>query len=539
MTTSTTPDVDAVVVGAGFGGIYMLHTLRDRLGLSVRAFEKGDGVGGTWYFNRYPGAKSDTEGFVYRYSFDRDLLQEWNWSTRYLDQPDVLAYLEHVVDRYGLRRDITLGTEVTAAVYDEDASLWRVRTSGGETVRCRYLVNALGLLARSNVPDLPGLGTFAGRTVHTNAWPDDLDITGQRVGVVGTGSTGAQFIVAAAPRAAHLTVFQRSPQYNVPSGNRPVTQDEVDRTKEHFPEIWDQVRGSVVAFGFEESAVEAMSVSAQERERVFQENWDAGNGFRFMFGTFCDIATDPEANAAAAAFIRRKISEIVVDPETARKLTPTDLYAKRPICNEGYYETFNRDDVELVSIRENPIAEVTPAGVRTADGVVHELDVLVLATGFDAVDGNYRAMDLRGRGGRHIDDHWTDGPSSYLGVSKAGFPNMFMILGPNGPFTNLPPSIEAQVEWIGELIGHAERSGIGTIEPTAEAEQGWSRLCREIADATLFPKADSWIFGANIPGKPNAVMFYMAGHKAYRDELSTVARDGYRGFAMDGSGGSR
>lgn len=539
MTTSTTPDVDAVVVGAGFGGIYMLHTLRDRLGLSVRAFEKGDGVGGTWYFNRYPGAKSDTEGFVYRYSFDRDLLQEWNWSTRYLDQPDVLAYLEHVVDRYGLRRDITLGTEVTAAVYDEDAGLWRVRTSGGETVRCRYLVNALGLLARSNIPALPGLDTFAGRTVHTNAWPDDLDITGRRVGVVGTGSTGAQFIVAAAPRAAHLTVFQRSPQYNVPSGNRPVTQDEVDRTKEHFPEIWDQVRGSVVAFGFEESAVEAMSVSAQERERVFQENWDAGNGFRFMFGTFCDIATDPEANAAAAAFIRRKISEIVVDPETARKLTPTDLYAKRPICNEGYYETFNRDDVELVSIRENPIAEVTPAGVRTADGVVHELDVLVLATGFDAVDGNYRAMDLRGRGGRHIDDHWTDGPSSYLGVSKAGFPNMFMILGPNGPFTNLPPSIEAQVEWIGELIGHAERSGIGTIEPTAEAEQGWSRLCREIADATLFPKADSWIFGANIPGKPNAVMFYMAGHKAYREELSTVARDGYRGFAMHGSGGSR
>ncbi|MCM3844950.1 NAD(P)/FAD-dependent oxidoreductase [Pseudonocardia sp. DR1-2] len=539
MTTSTTPDVDAVVVGAGFGGIYMLHTLRDRLGLSVRAFEKGDGVGGTWYFNRYPGAKSDTEGFVYRYSFDRDLLQEWNWSTRYLDQPDVLAYLEHVVDRYGLRRDITLGTEVTAAVYDEDAGLWRVRTSGGETVRCRYLVNALGLLARSNIPALPGLDTFAGRTVHTNAWPDDLDITGRRVGVVGTGSTGAQFIVAAAPRAAHLTVFQRSPQYNVPSGNRPVTQDEVDRTKEHFPEIWDQVRGSVVAFGFEESAVEAMSVSAQERERVFQENWDAGNGFRFMFGTFCDIATDPEANAAAAAFIRRKISEIVVDPETARKLTPTDLYAKRPICNEGYYETFNRDDVELVSVRENPIAEVTPAGVRTADGVVHELDVLVLATGFDAVDGNYRAMDLRGRGGRHIDDHWTDGPSSYLGVSKAGFPNMFMILGPNGPFTNLPPSIEAQVEWIGELIGHAERGGIGTIEPTAEAERGWSRLCREIADATLFPKADSWIFGANIPGKPNAVMFYMAGHKAYREELSTVARDGYRGFAMDGSGGSR
>ncbi|WP_224388262.1 NAD(P)/FAD-dependent oxidoreductase [Pseudonocardia sp. ICBG1293] len=536
MDTPTTPDVDAVVVGAGFGGIYMLHTLRDRLGLSVRAFEKGGGVGGTWYFNRYPGAKSDTEGFVYRYSFDPDLLQEWDWTSRYLDQPDVLAYLEHVVDRFDLRRDITLDTEVTGAAYEEDTGLWRVSTSTGGTLRCRYLVNALGLLARSNVPDIPGLDTFAGRTVHTNAWPDDLDLTGRRVGVIGTGSTGAQFIVAAAPVAGHLTVFQRSPQYNVPSGNRPVTRDEVDRTKERFGEIWDQVRGSVVAFGFEESGVEAMSVPPEERERVFQENWEAGNGFRFMFGTFCDIATDPEANAAAAAFIRRKIAETVTDPETARRLTPTDLYAKRPICNEGYYETFNRDDVELVPIRENPIVGIVPEGVRTADGVLHELDVLVLATGFDAVDGNYRAMDLRGRGGRHIDEHWTGGPSSYLGVAKAGFPNMFMVLGPNGPFTNLPPSIEAQVEWIGGLIGHAERTGVRAVEATSEAEAGWSRVCREIADATLFPKADSWIFGANIPGKPNAVMFYMAGHKAYREELRAVADDGYRGFLLDRAG---
>ena len=267
--------------------------------------------------------------------------------------------------------------------------------------------------------------------------------------------------------------------------------------------------------------------------RVFQENWDKGNGFRFMFGTFCDIATDPDANAAAAAFIRSKIAEIVDDPETARKLTPHDLYAKRPLCNEGYYETYNRDNVELVSIKENPIEEITPAGVRTADGVVHELDVLVFATGFDAVDGNYRSMDLRGRGGRHIDDHWTDGPTSYLGVSKSGFPNMFMILGPNGPFTNLPPSIEAQVDWIGDLVRTAERDGVRTVEPTPEAEDGWTDTCREIADATLFPKADSWIFGANIPGKQNAVMFYMAGHAAYREKLGEVADAGYEGFRME------
>ena len=529
---TTTPDVDAVVIGAGFGGIYMLHTLRDRLGLSARAFEKGGGVGGTWYFNRYPGAKSDTEGFVYRYSFDQDLLQEWNWNTRYLDQPDVLAYLEHVVERYDLERDIRLNTEVTGAAFDERTDLWRVTTATGETLTCRYLVNALGLLARSNVPDIPGLDDFAGRLVHTNAWPDDLDITGRRVGVIGTGSTGVQFIVAAAPRTEHLTVFQRSPQYVVPSGNRPVAQAEVEQTKENFDGIWEQVRGSAVAFGFSESDVPAMSVSAEERRRVFQENWDIGNGFRFMFGTFCDVATDPEANAEAAGFIRSKISDIVDDPETARKLTPTDLYAKRPLCDEGFYETFNRDDVELVSVRETPIVEVTPAGVRTADGVTHELDVLVLATGFDAVDGNYRAMDLRGRGGQHIDEHWAEGPTSYLGVSMSGFPNMFMILGPNGPFTNLPPSIETQVEWIGELVGHAERSGARTVEPTPEAERDWTTTCQEIADATLFPQADSWIFGANIPGKTNTVMFYMAGLGQYREKLREVTDAGYEGFVL-------
>jgi cation diffusion facilitator CzcD-associated flavoprotein CzcO len=532
MTSTRTPDVDAVVIGAGFGGIYMLHTLRDTLGLTAKAFEKGGGVGGTWYFNTYPGAKSDTEGFVYRYSFDKDLLQEWDWNTRYLDQPDVLAYLQHVVERHDLARDIQLDTEVTGAAFDEGTDLWTVTTADGTSLTCRYLVNALGLLAKSNIPDIPGRDTFAGRSVHTNAWPADLDITGKRVGVIGTGSTGTQFITAAGKIAGRLTVFQRSPQYCVPSGNGPVDRAEVDRTKENFDAIWDQVRGSVVAFGFEESGVEAMSVSEEERQRVFQENWDKGNGFRFMFGTFCDIATNPESNAAAAAFIRDKIAEVVDDPETARKLTPHDLYAKRPLCNEGYYETYNRDNVELVSLTDTPIAEITPAGVRTADGVEHELDVLVFATGFDAVDGNYRAMDLRGRGGRHIDEHWTDGPTSYLGLSKSGFPNMFMILGPNGPFTNLPPSIETQVEWIGELIATAERRGARTVEPTSEAEAGWTATCREIADMTLFPQADSWIFGANIPGKKNAVMFYMAGIGAYRQQLADVAEKDYEGFEV-------
>ena len=407
---------DAVVIGAGFGGIYMLHKLRNELGLNVQAFEKGGGVGGTWYFNRYPGAKSDTEGFVYRYSFDKDLLQEWDW--------------KHTLPRPARRRELprttsstattcagtsSSNTEVTSAVFDETATFgsWHEHRRGDHEPVPRDGARPAG---EDQHPRHPGRDTFAGTLVHTDAWPEDLDLTGKRVGVIGTGSTGTQFIIAAAKMAEHLTVFQRSPQYCVPSGNGPVGRPRSPH-QEDFDAIWDQVRNSVVAFGFEESSVEAMSVSEAERRRVFQENWEKGNGFRFMFGTFCDIATNPEANEAAAAFIRSKIAEIVKDPETARKLTPTDLYAKRPLCDEGYYETFNRDNVTLVSIKENPIEQITPAGVVTADGVEHELDVLVFATGFDAVDGNYRSMDLRGRGGQHINEHWTDGPTSYLGLS--------------------------------------------------------------------------------------------------------------------------
>jgi cyclohexanone monooxygenase len=547
MTTSTTTeagaggarlaDYDAIVVGSGFGGIYALHKLRNEQGLTVRAFEKGGGIGGTWYFNRYPGAKSDTEGFVYRYSFDKDLLQDYDWSTRYLEQEHILGYLNHVVDRFDLRRDIQLNTEVTGARFDEARNVWVVRTGSGAEYTARYLVNALGLLAKTNIPDIPGRDSFAGTLVHTNAWPQDLDITGKRVGVIGTGSTGTQFIVAAPKIAAHLTVFQRSPQYCVPSGNGPVDPAEVERTKRNFDAIWDQVRNSVVAFGFTESAIEAMSVSPEERNRIFQENWDLGNGFRFMFGTFADIATNPEANEAAAAFIRSKIAEVVEDPETARRLTPTDLYAKRPLCNEGYYETFNRDNVTLVSLTETPIEEITPRGVRTADGVEHELDVLVFATGFDAVDGNYRSMDLRGRGGQHIDAHWGEAPTSYLGITTAGFPNMFMILGPNGPFTNLPPSIETQVEFITDLIHEAEREGGALVEATAEAEDGWTATCNEIAHMTLFPKAESWIFGANIPGKKNAVMFFMGGLSNYRAALGDVRSGDFKGFRFTAAAG--
>jgi cyclohexanone monooxygenase len=526
----TETDYDAVVVGAGFGGLYMLHKLRNELGMKVRVFDKAGDVGGTWYWNRYPGALSDTESFVYCYSFDKALLQEWDWDTRYVTQPQILSYLNHVADRLDLRRDIEFNTGVTGARFDEQRNLWHVQLDSGKTVTARYLVTALGLLSATNVPDIKGIETFQGAQYHTGAWPEGLDFKGKRVGVIGTGSTGIQVITALAPQVGHLTVFQRSPQYSVPVGNGPVSPDYVKSVKQNYDQIWKDVRSSVVAFGFKESAVPALSVSEEERRAVYQKAWERGGGFRFMFETFCDIATDEAANETAAAFIRGKIAEMVKDPETARKLTPTDLYAKRPLCDSGYYATFNRDNVSLVDVKANPIAEVTPKGIKTADGVEHELDVLIFATGFDAVDGNYTRIDLRGRNGLTIQEKWKSGPTSYLGVANADYPNLFMILGPNGPFTNLPPSIETQVEWISDLIKHMNDTGHEVVEATHEGEDGWTATCKEIAGYTLFPKADSWIFGANIPGKTRTVMFYLAGLGAYSQKLNEVAGSGYPGF---------
>jgi cyclohexanone monooxygenase len=526
----TETDYDAVVVGAGFGGLYMLHKLRNELGMKVRVFDKAGDVGGTWYWNRYPGALSDTESFVYCYSFDKALLQERDWDTRYVTQPQILSYLNHVADRLDLRRDIEFNTGVTGARFDEQRNLWSVQLDSGKTVTARYLVTALGLLSATNVPDIKGIETFQGAQYHTGAWPEGLDFTGKRVGVIGTGSTGIQVITALAPQVGHLTVFQRSPQYSVPVGNGPVSPDYVKSVKQNYDQIWKDVRSSVVAFGFKESAVPALSVSEEERRAVYQKAWETGGGFRFMFETFCDIATDEAANETAAAFIRGKIAEVVKDPETARKLTPTDLYAKRPLCDSGYYATFNRDNVSLVDVKANPIAEVTPKGIKTADGVEHELDVLIFATGFDAVDGNYTRIDLRGRNGLTIQEKWKSGPTSYLGVANADYPNLFMILGPNGPFTNLPPSIETQVEWISDLIKHMNDTGHEVVEATHEGEDGWTATCKEIAGYTLFPKADSWIFGANIPGKTRTVMFYLAGLGAYSQKLNEVAGSGYPGF---------
>ncbi|EXF95873.1 cyclohexanone monooxygenase [Pseudomonas fluorescens HK44] len=521
---------DAIVIGAGFGGIYMLKKLRDELGLKVRAFDKAGGIGGTWFWNRYPGALSDSESFVYCFSWDRELCQEWDITTRYLTQPQILSYLNHAVDRHDLRRDIQLETGITSAVFDEQSSRWLVTADDGHQYSAKYLVTALGLLSATNVPKIKGLDQFKGHMYHTANWPADAVLEGKRVGVIGTGSTGCQVITAIAPTVGHLTVFQRSAQYTVPVGNGPLSREFVDDIKRNYDAIWKEVRSSRLAFGFQESDIPTMSVDAVERKAIFQRAWDGGGGFRYMFQTFNDIATSEEANLAAQDFVREKIAEIVKDPETARKLMPRDLYAKRPLCDSGYYATFNRENVSLVDVKANPIEEITAKGIRTADGVEHELDVLVFATGFDAVDGNYKRIDIRGRDNVSINDHWADGPSSYMSVATANFPNMFMILGPNGPFTNLPPTIETEVEWVSELITFMEENELACVEPDPQSEHEWGVICQEIADQTLFAKTDSWIFGANIPGKSNKVYFYMGGLGAFSEHLTAVKNNEYRGF---------
>ena len=515
-------DVDAVVVGAGFGGLYAVHKLRNELGLSVRAYDNASDVGGTWFWNRYPGALSDTESFCYRYSFDKDLLKQGKWTSRYLTQPEIIEYLNGFADKYDLRRTYRFNTKVAATHFDERTGLWRVTTDRGEQVTAKYLVTGLGLLSATNKPAFQGVDSYRGQIFHTGAWPEGVELSGKRVGVIGNGSTGVQVITALAPVASHLTVFQRSAQYVVPIANLPESEDTIAEYKANYEAIWKQVKTSAVAFGFTESTTAATSVSQEERERVFERAWKRGGGFRFMFETFSDIATSREANDAAADFIKRKIGQIVKNPEVARKLTPTDIYAKRPLCGNDYYDVFNRQNVTLVDVKEDPIAALTPKGIRLASGIEHELDVIVLATGFDAVDGNYTKIDMRGRGGVTMSEKWKEGPQGYLGMMEADFPNLFMILGPNGPFTNLPPSIETQVEWISDTIAKLEREGRKTVEPTQAAVDEWVATCRSIADMTLFPQAQSWIFGANIPGKKNAVMFYMAGLGNYRNALDAV-----------------
>ena len=522
---------DAVIVGAGFAGLYMLHRLRG-LGLSVRVYEAGGDIGGTWYWNRYPGARCDVESLDYSYSFSDELQQEWRWTERYASQPEILRYIHHVADRFDLRREIQLSTRVTAADWDETAARWTIRTDRGDVVSARFCIMATGCLSVAQLPKFPGLEDFRGAWYHTGHWPHEgVDFTGQRVGVIGTGSSAIQSIPIIAGQAAHLFVFQRTPNFSIPARNAPLDPDVERRIKETYAEHRRLARESRIGFVVERREEPALAVPPDEREREYEARWRRG-GLGFA-ATFPDLLTSREANETAAEFFRAKIRAIVRDPAVAAALTPRDypVGTKRLCVDTNYYDTFNRDNVTLVDVRTSPIEAITADGVRTRDRA-YTLDSLVFATGFDAMTGALLRIEVRGRGGQTLRAKWADGPRTYLGLTIAGFPNFFTITGPGSPsvLSNMIVSIEQHVDWIADCVESLRAQGRTAIEPTAEAENTWVAHVNEIGNMTLYPLADSWYVGANIPGKPRIFMPYIGGVAVYRQICDAVAAKGYDGF---------
>jgi cation diffusion facilitator CzcD-associated flavoprotein CzcO len=526
---------DALVIGAGFSGLYQLYCLRDRLGLSVQVLEVAAGVGGTWYWNRYPGARCDSESHSYCYSFSEELMREWEWSERYPGPPEILRYLNHVADRFDLKRDIRFNTRVTSAHYDEKANLWRVTTDAGEVLTAQFLITAVGCLSSANIPDIAGHDSFAGRWYHTGQWPHEgVDFRGKRVGQIGTGSTGIQAAPVIAETAAHLTVFQRTANYSVPARNGPLTPEFLRYIKENTAEIRRVTQSSVNGHPWFISDRLALQTPAEERQALYEAAWETG-GLRFR-AAFRDLVTDKAANDTAAEFIRSKIREIVKDPETAAKLSDFDhpYAAKRPPIDTDYFETFNRDNVTLVDVRAEPIERITPNGIRTRDAE-YPLDIIVFATGFDGMTGSLLRMDIRGRDGLPLAEAWKAGPQNYLGMQVAGFPNLFMVTGPGSPsvLCNMPVAIEQHVEWITDCIAHMRKKGLTRIEPKNQAVESWVAEVNAAANATLLPQAKhSWYLGANVPGKPRVFMPYAGGMAHYRKICADVAARNYEGFSL-------
>jgi cyclohexanone monooxygenase len=512
----------------------MLHRLRG-LGFSVRIYEAGSDVGGTWYWNRYPGARCDVESMEYSYSFSDELQQEWRWSERYATQPEILRYLKHVAERFDLRRDIRFDTRVTAAIFDETANHWVVETDRGERVSAKFCVMATGCLSAARLPDFVGLETFRGKHYHTGHWPHEgVDFTGQRVGVIGTGSSAIQSIPLIAKQASQLFVFQRTPNFSVPAHNAPLSADVIADWNSHHTDYRQRARTS--GFGFSNldlPARAALEVSPDERQQEYEARWRQGG--LHMIGAFADLLVSKEANETASEFVRAKIRGIVRDPAVAETLMPRayPIATKRMCVDTGYYATFNRDNVTLVDTRVTPIEEITPAGVRTS-AAEYRLDSIVFATGFDAMTGALCAIDIRGRAGARLTAKWSEGPRTNLGIMVAGFPNLFTITGPGSPsvLSNMAVSIEQHVEWIADCIAYLRNHQLATIEATVDAEDAWVAHVDEVANQTLFPLANSWYIGANIPGKPRVFMPYIGGVGAYRQKCDEVAAKGYEGFAL-------
>lgn len=528
-------DTDLVIVGAGFAGLYMLHAAR-QIGRTARVIEAGSGPGGTWYWNRYPGARCDVPSMEYSLGFDEDLQREWEWTERYPTQPEILRYIEYVADRFALRDGITFDTRVASAHFDDDTATWTTTTDAGETIRSRFVVMATGCLSAANLPDIAGRDDFAGSTYHTGHWPHEgVDFTGRRVAVIGTGSSGVQSIPLIAEQASHLTVFQRTPAYAVPAHNQPLDPDEIQRIKDDYPNWRAAARATTTGFGGHirdtTELVGALEVDEATRREVYEDRWAFG-GLTFM-GAFNDLLFSPEANDTAAEFVRGKIRDVVDDPEVAARLSPdTVIGCKRMCVDTGYYATYNRDNVSLVDVSDTPIERITETGV-VVDGIEYEVDDIVFATGFDAMTGALDRIDIRGRGGLPLKEKWAAGPLTYLGLQVNGFPNLFTITGPGSPsvLTNMIVSIEQHVEWIRDLIDRMVRDDVTTVEADPGAEAEWVEYVNLVAGMTLFHGCSSWYLGANVPGKPRVFM-PLPGFPEYKQKCDEVAEADYEGFVL-------
>lgn len=530
--------LDAVVVGGGIAGMYAVYALREK-GARVRGLEAAAGFGGTWYHNRYPGARCDIESIDYSFSFSDELQQDWDWSERFATQPEILAYLEHVAERFDLAPNFTFEAKVTSAAFDELDQRWIVTTDAGQQFVARFCIFATGPLSATNLPDIPGRDTFAGEWYHTGAWPHGgVDFKGKRVGVIGTGSSGIQSIPEIAPDSEQLYVFQRSANYTIPAGNRPLSDELKKEIKANYAERRRQARASGGGSPFTPYPKGALEVDEAERRRVYDEWWQRG-GVLFS-KAFPDQLSNLAANDTARVYTEEKIAELVVDRDVASALTPTDhpIGTKRIVTDSGFYESFNRDNVSLVNLRNTPIERVTEAGIETT-AHVYDLDMIVYATGFDAMTGSLDRIDIRGKGNRTLKEKWSSGPRTYLGLEVDGFPNMFIVNGPGSPsvLANMVLTAEQHVNWIIECIDFLDAQGVWTIEASAEAVDGWVAECNERAAKTLFLQANSWYLGANIPGKPRVFMPFIGGFAVYGDILDEVAVAGYKGFVMSPAGG--
>ena len=527
--------VDAIVVGGGLGGLYALWRLR-KLGLKAIAFEAGSGVGGTWFWNRYPGARCDVESLEYSYAFDNDLQQEWHWPERYGTQPEILRYINHVADRFDLRRDIRLNTRVTSAVFDPARNEWTVRTSNDDVVTAPFCIMATGNLSTPRVPDFKGIHDFKGKWYHSGLYPHEgVDFTGLRVGVIGTGSSGVQMIPLIARQAKHLHVFQRTANFSLPARNGEMDPD-IERT--HKSEYTTRRAAAYETpfgiAGFPPPVQSALEATAEERQAAYEAKWNEGGSISFLYA-YNDLLVNKAANDTASEFVRDKIRSIVKDQTTAELLAPKDhpIGTKRLCLDTNYYETYNRDNVTLVDVRASPIQEITANGVKTA-AAEYELDAIVFATGFDAMTGALREIDIRVGNGPTLAEKWRDGPLTYLGLMVAGFPNMFTITGPGSPSvkTQMIVAIEQHMDWIGDCLLNLRARGLHRIEPTPEAERGWVQHVNDVADSTLYPLANSWYLGSNIPGKPRVFMPYVGGFSGYKKKCDAVAANGYEGFSL-------